>query len=201
MRASVSPNAPVRLMGFLGFLASFFGVGCKQSDQSSTGEPSAPPPAQVMSELRTKMLTTPPSELGIVRSTDFPRVYGVLMDWPLGDHIATVVSLCDGNASLYTTSTFGVIGGVGHDSVRAAAARFVRTAEKHHDEAVVTRGYAYPKGGHVRFYLVCFDGVRMIETDMDALTSGKDSRSDLWTDGQRVLTELRLVTEKTDKKP
>jgi len=123
------------------------------------------------------------------------------MDWPLGDHIATVVSLCDGNASLYSTSTFGVIGGVGHDSVRAAAARFVRTAEKHHDEAVVTREYTYPKGGHVRFYLVCFDGVRMIETDMDALTSGKDSRSDLWTEGQRVLTELRLVTEKTDKKP
>ncbi len=188
-------------MAILGFLASLFGVGCKQSEQPTTDQTSSPPPAQVMSELRTKMLTTPPSEFGIARSTDFPKVYGVLMDWPQGDHTATVVSLCDGNASLYTTSTFSVIGGVGHDSVRAAAVRFVRTAEKHHNEAVVTREYPYPKGNHVRFYLVCFDGVRMIETDTDSLTSGKDSRSDLWTDGQRVLTELRLVTEKTGKNP
>jgi hypothetical protein len=146
------------------------------------------------------MLTTAPSEFGITKSTEFPRVYGVLMDWPLGEHTATVVSLCDGNASLYTTSTFGVIGGVGHDAVRAAATRFVKTAEKHHDEAAITREYPYPKGKHVRFYLVCFDGVRLIETDMDALTSGRDSHLHLWTEGQRVLTELRLAAEKPNKR-
>ena len=201
VRPGVSPNALVRLMAILGFLASLFGAGCKPSSQPPSGQSSALPPAQVMRELRTKMLTTAPSGFGIAKSTDFPRVYGVLMDWPLGEQTITVVSLCDGNASLYTTSTFGIIGGVGHDSVRAAAARFVRAAEKHHNEAVVTREYPYPVGRHVRFYLVCFDGVRVIETDLDALTSGRDSRLDLWTEGQRVVTELRLVTEKTEKKP
>jgi hypothetical protein len=37
----------------------------------------------------------------------------------------------------------------------------------------------------------------MIETEMDAVMKGKDNRLDLWTSGQEVLTELRLVTEKT----
>lgn len=120
------------------------------------------------------------------------------MDWPLGEYTATVVSLCDGNASLYTTSTFGVIGGVGHEAVRAAAAQFVRTAEKHFSEAAATNEYPYPSLGRVRFYLVSFDGVKMIETDLDALTGGKDKCADLWNDAQRVLTELRLVS---DEKP
>lgn len=156
-------------------------------------------PALVMSELRTKMLTTAPSEFGIKSTVEFPSVYGVVMDWPLGSCIATVVALCDGNVSLYTTSNSGVIGGIGHDSVRAAATRFVRVAAKYHDEAAATLDGAYPKSGHVRYYLLCFDGLRMIETEMGALMRGKNRRLDLWTAGQDVLTELRLVTEKPEK--
>jgi hypothetical protein len=187
----------MRLMAILGFLASILGVGCKPSQPTSVGQLTPSPSAQMMSQLRTKMLTTPPSEFGITPTSGFPRVYGVLMDWPLGENTVTVVSLCDGNASLYTTSTFGVIGGVGHESVRVAASQFVRTADKHYSEAVATKEYPYPSAGSVRFYLVSFAGVRMIETDIDALTSGKDKCVDLWNDGQRVLTELRVIGEKT----
>lgn len=158
-------------------------------------------PAQVMRELRTKMLTTPARDFGIQPTKTFPRVYGALMDWPVGDDTATIVSFCDGNASLYTTSTFGVIGGAGHDSVRAAATNFVRTAATHYDTASPAKEYPYPKQRRVRFYLLCFDGVRLIETDEAALKSGKDRCSDLWTEGQRVMTELRLITEKEDKRP
>ncbi len=60
-------------------------------------------------------------ELGIEASDEFPLVYGVLLEFPVGDATATVVAMCDGNASLYTTSTFGVIGGFAHESVREAA--------------------------------------------------------------------------------
>jgi len=141
------------------------------------------------------MLTTPAKELGIQPTKSFPRVYGVLMDWPLGPQTVTVVSLCDGTASIYTTSTFGVIGGIGHESLRSAAARFVSAAEKHHDAAAPTKEYPYPNPGRVRFYLACFDGVRVIDVDEAALRMGKDACSDLWTEGQRVMTELRSITQ------
>jgi len=45
-------------------------------------------------------------------------VVAVLMDWPLGEHTATVLASAGGDASLYTTSTFGLLGGIGHASVR-----------------------------------------------------------------------------------
>lgn len=187
----VGRNGPVKLMAILRFLASLFGVKAKQ--------PAPVSPAQAMGELRTHMLTTAPARFGITPTVDFPRVYGVLMDWPLQNCIATVVAFCDGNASLYTTSTFGILGGIGHDSVRAAATRFVQAGAQRYDESVETQDVAYPNAGQVRYYLLCFDGLRKIDTEMEALMSGKDSRIELWAAGQEVLTELRLVTEKTNK--
>ena len=179
----------------LGFLATLFGVGCK---------PSAPPPntparsADAMRELRIKMLTTPPSEVGIQPTETYRRVYGVLMDWHLDDQTVTVVSMCDGQASLYTTSTFGIIGGIGHESVRSAATDFVRSAQTHYGDAVLTTQYPYPSPGQTRFYLVCFDGVRVIDTKTDAVADGTGGLSDLFAAGQRVITELRAVTERME---
>ena len=69
------------------------------------------------------MLTTSPQEIGVKPTKEFRRVYGILMDWPIGEQIATVFSSSTGAASLYTTSTFGIIGGEGHETVRAAARR------------------------------------------------------------------------------
>lgn len=166
------------------------------SAMSQTNQPPKGDPAGAMRELRIKMLTTPASDFDIKPSGAFPRVYGVLMDWPIDDMTVTIVSLSDGSASLYSTSTFGVIGGIGHESVRRTAIEFVKAAEAHYSSAAPTKEYPYPKRGRVIFYLVCFDGVRVIETDLDSVVSGKGRDSDLWTRGQAVMTELRLTAQK-----
>jgi hypothetical protein len=74
-------------------------------------------------DLRKMFLTTAAKKVGIQPSQEYPRVWGVAMDWPIGEHIATVISLCDGSASVYTTGAFGIIGGVGHKTVRFSAGR------------------------------------------------------------------------------
>lgn len=61
------------------------------------------------------------------------------MDWPLGTNIISVYGSSSGDASIYTTSTFGVIGGIGHEAVRNAAHQFVKVAETHYDDAVPTK--------------------------------------------------------------
>jgi hypothetical protein len=86
------------------------------------------------------------------------------MDWPIGQQIATIFSTSTGSASLYTTSTFGIIGGEGHASVRAASTAFLKAADRFYDVAAATSEYPYPAGGKVRFYLLTFHGVRAIET-------------------------------------
>lgn len=162
---------------------------------SQTNEASKKSPAEMMREMRMKQLTLRPTALGERPTTEFPHVCAVLMDWPIETGTVTVVARTTGDASIYTTGTFGVIGGIGHENVRSAAKTCVNVAEKHFQIATQTNDYPYPKAGRVRFYLVCFDDVRVIDRDLESVRSGKDSVSDLYEAAQRVVTELRLITE------
>jgi len=162
---------------------------------SQTNELPKKSPAELMRELRLKMLTTTPEGFGQKATKEFPRVCGVLMDWPIDAVTISVVSFSSGDASLYTTGTFGVLGGIGHETVRNAAKSFVKVGEKHFDEATPTKDYTYPQPGRVRFYLVCYDGVRMIDADLESLKLRNDKFSDLFDEGQRVITQLRLITQ------
>jgi len=153
--------------------------------------------AQAMRDLRISFLSTSASSMGFQPTREYPRIFGVAMDWPIGEHTATIVTAVDGSASLYTTATFGIIGGgPSHEAVRGAAQRFVKAAESHHDEATPTSNYTYPSKGKVRFYLRTFDGARLIEAESASVYSTSGQYSPLFRAGQAVVTELRRVTER-----
>jgi hypothetical protein len=152
--------------------------------------------AEMMCQLRLKILTTSASEAGLKPTQDYPRVFNALMDWPLGTNIISVYGSCTGDASIYTTSTFGVLGGIGHETVRNAAHQFVKIAETHYGDAAPIKDFPYPKPGHIYFYLVCFDGVRMIDVTEESMRTGKTKCLDLGNAAQQLITELRLVIEK-----
>jgi hypothetical protein len=167
---------------------------------SQTNNPSQKSGAELMRELRLKILSSSPSEMGLKPTPDYPRVSTVLMDWPLGTNIISVYGACSGDASIYTTSTFGVIGGIGHENVRGAAHQFVKIAETYYNDAVPTKDFPYPKLGHIFFYLVCFDGVRMIDSDDKFIRENLRNENagkfiDLYNQGQRLIGELRLIFE------
>ena len=153
--------------------------------------------AQAMRDLRVAFLSSSATSMGFQPTREYPRVFGVAMDWPIGEHTATIVTALDGSASLYTTATFGIIGGsAAHETVRAAAQRFVKAAASHHDEAAPTSNYTYPSKSKVRFYLRTFDGARLIETESASVYSTSGQYSPLFRAGQAVVTELRRVTER-----
>ena len=141
------------------------------------------------------MLTMPSAKLGEKPAKEFPRVYGILMDWPTSKTIATVFSTSTGAASLYTTSTFGVIGGEAHENVRNAAKNFVRAADRFFGDAKTTTEFPYPTTDRVRFYFLTFDGVRVIDTDLASMNDRTNKYSELFGLGQAVLTELRLISQ------
>ena len=158
-----------------------------------------PPPkatAEIMRELRLKALGSATNS-NVRPSADYPLIRGVLMDWPIEKGTITVVSFSTGDASIYTTGTFGVIGGVAHENVRLAAQNFVKAAGRHYNEGMVTKDFAYPKAGRVRFYLICYHDVRMIDADLEAVRNGDGKCSDLYVEAQNVITQLRLVSEKS----
>jgi hypothetical protein len=117
------------------------------------------------------------------------------MDMGVSGTVATVTALSDGNASLYTTGTFGIIGGFAHARVRAAALELCAVAEKHLDGAQPTNDFSYAGQGRIRFYLLTPEGVRTLEADENALVAGSHPHSELFAKANAVLSELRVVTE------
>lgn len=148
--------------------------------------------------LRKMAITTPVNKLGFSPDPEFPRVYGVLTDWDLGGVTATIIAVRDGTANLYTTSTFKVIGGQGHENVRQAAIRCVKLAEQYIDSGKAVTDFPYPKSGQVYFYILMYDGVRLCVGDETAIKRGSDPTGHLFSAAQNVLTELRLITDKED---
>ena len=175
-------------MGFLSFL-----FGTNSNTQTTAPKQNS---TNAGHDLRLLMLTTPAAKTGEKPTKAFPRVYGILMDWPVGEQTVTVFSSSSGAASLYTTSSFGIIGGEGHESVRIAATNFVRAADRLFNSAVPTTEYPYPNADHVRFYLLAFDGVRVLDTDLSSIENRTSKYAEYFDLGQTVLTQLRLVTEK-----
>jgi hypothetical protein len=95
-------------MGLFSFL-----FGCSK-DQAPAPKKNS---ADMGRELRMMVLTSSLEKTGEKPTKEFPRIYGILMDWPINQQTATILSTSTGAASLYTTSTFGIIGGEGHETV------------------------------------------------------------------------------------
>jgi hypothetical protein len=146
-------------------------------------------------ELRAMFLGLTPQDVGASPTAAYPKVFGVAMDWPIGEHIATVVSACDGTGSLYTTSTAAVIGGQGHPPTHQAALRFVAAAQPYFEAAAPATSSPYPPPNVVRFYLLGYDGLRVVEDAYDAIASGTARLSPLFGAAHGVVTEMRLMAE------
>ena len=152
-------------------------------------------PAEVMREIRLKVLSTSPSQMGRKPTKEYPHVDGVIMDWPIEAATVSLMASSVGDGSIYTTGTFGVFGGIGYDNVRSSAQALVKLAENYYSEATPTREYPYPKSGHVFFYLVCYDGVRVIDSDATTLASSKGKYSDLFAQAQLVIKQLQEIVQ------
>ena len=152
-------------------------------------------PADVMREIRLRVLSTPPSQMGRQPTKEFPHVYAMIMDWPVEGATVSLMASSVGDGSIYTTGNFGVFGGIGYENVRNSAGALVRLAEKYYSDAVPAKEFPYPKTGQVYFYLICYDGVRLIDADATHLTTEKGKYSDLFAQAQTVINELRQIAQ------
>lgn len=141
-------------------------------------------------ELRRMLLTGKASDFSIQTTAEAP-IFAVCMDFVLeADNVVSVVALSDGNASLYTNSSFNLIGGYSHESVNVVAKEFISIVQKHVNEGEIVTDFPYPKGQEVFYYLVLNDVVRCIKSDIDS-----HKYKDLFKLGQKVIYELRCTPE------
>src|ERR1044071_7763405 len=74
----------------------------------------APEPVEIYKGLRERVLTSKPEELGVEGPGAGAKAYGVLMEMGLSSGLASVVSFSTGDASLYTGTGGGILGGGGY---------------------------------------------------------------------------------------
>jgi len=146
--------------------------------------------------LRLKLFA--PQEM--VATNDFPKVYGLVMDWAVGTQNSTTFAMFDGRSGLYAPS-FVLSDNVMQKRVKNRAISLVKTAGEYYDAAVPTSDYSLPKSGSVRFYLLCFDGTRVIESTESALRNGKDKCSALWGAVQALIVDMRRTRAGHFSKP
>jgi hypothetical protein len=145
-------------------------------------------------ELRAQILRAGPDELGIQPSQN--EAYVAVMDIAYPKAVISLVTASTGDASLYFSTGGGVIGGVGHDTVRKAATAFVEAAGAEVTLLKETTDQSQPPVGHVRFLVRSSAGLRSATAREDELTAGTHPLSPLYVKGQDVITQLRLITER-----
>jgi hypothetical protein len=173
------------------FLRALF-AGLLSTAAAKAAEPVHPKdPAAMMRAMRNAWLTKIPEKGSYSRDDE---VVAVLMDWPLGDKTVTVLASSGGDASLYTTSTFGIIGGIGHEKVRKAATDFAGCAQNFLSLTKPTSDFSYPDAVTLRFYMVTASGVRTVSFPLKDTEDAQSPARALYICGQNVVTELRLIT-------
>jgi hypothetical protein len=152
--------------------------------------PRKPSADDVTRGLRSQALTLSPKDLGL--STVANKPYTVIMDIAYPEATASVMSVVTGDASIYISTGGGVLGGVGHESVRKAAKAFVEESAKYSSTFQATSDFPYPRPGSVRFFLRTPEGVLVSqEVPESELANGNHPLSKLFFAGQEVITQLR----------
>lgn len=156
----------------------------------------APEPIEVYKGMRSHFLNVKPGEFDIEQPGPDSKAYGVLMEMGYESGLASIISLTSGDASLYTGTGGGIIGGGGVDEVKRAARDFVTAGGKHLPRMALTKEFPYAEIGRIRFYVLTLDGVYTAEAGSDEMINVKHPLHMLFRAGHDVITQLRLTMEK-----
>ncbi len=144
--------------------------------------------------LRKLALEVDPAALGLSASAG-PAAWAVVMDTVMADgawHCLAVLG--DGTTSLYTSSSFGVIGAGTHPTVRRASDALMRTAQSQLDLFAPTAATGLPGVGQVAIRALTFAGHAVVVAPEDDLGHGRHPASPVFHAAHAVISELRKVT-------
>jgi hypothetical protein len=145
--------------------------------------------------LREQIFAATPEQIGLTTTTE-EKPYAIVMDMGMGgDGTATLVSIVDGNASMYLSTGGGVIGGYAHETVRKAATDFVNMGQSYFSKMNPVDSFPLPKADNVRFYILTNKGKYSIEEEIQRIEDDNSDWGQLFYEGNKVITELRLTTE------
>ncbi len=155
--------------------------------------------SNVYEEMRNMALNITAEQLELPMPGDATIVYGVVMDWELGDGISTTACYATGDASMYLSTGGGVIGGGKHQNVNAAAKKLVASAQKLLDKTVKTGQTPLPGTDEVHFYFITNKGIFIAKEHMANFENEKSPWFPFFEEVNLVITELRKSNDEYGK--
>lgn len=166
-----------------------------ESEKSVESSRMGQAPPNLIAELRQKVFSVNPKDLGLAPSRSRPNVWGVVMEMGYPDASATLFSLGEGTTSLYFSSGGGIIGGGQHEAVRQKADLFLDAAEQVLPSLKPTTDYPLPKSGMMKFYVLTYSGIYAGEAPEAKGTESGSPLFPIFAAGNEVMTQLRLIEQ------
>jgi hypothetical protein len=157
--------------------------------------------AETYMDRRQQAIETDPKRLGLPGKLDPAAPYGVLMEMGTPSAVVTLACFADGDARLYYQTGGGMVGGVGHESVRKAARELVARTQKILPRMKRTTTHPLPGLDRVLFYALTPRGVFTLETDREALGESRSELAALFACGQEVVAQMREIQEQKAAPP
>jgi hypothetical protein len=150
-------------------------------------------PAEIYLDLRDRALSVTPEQLDLTFPDDETVVYGIVMDWHLGQGIVTLLGMQSDDASFYTSVGGGTMGGGAYENVRKAAAKLIAKGQVDLPMAKRSDDTTLPGTNSVRFYLLTNKGRFVAEEKMENFESDNSQFIGLFSVANELITELTGV--------
>lgn len=163
--------------------------------QDSTQRNPVQPKNNPYNDLRDMALSATAEKIGVQLPMDQTKIYGIIMDWDLGEGTVTLVSFISGDASLYLSSGGGFIGGGGHENVKEASRSFINKAETYLSKTNKTDVTPLPDKNGVNFYFLTNKGKFVAQEEVKNVETNSSEWADLFDEANKLITEIRISSE------
>ncbi len=177
----------------VGIVAYFFSSRRTNANEQQTPDREHKPAQNPYNDLRNQAFSVTKEQLQLV---DDNELFGLIMDWDLGDGTMTLITFRTGDASMYLSSGGGVIGGGQHENVRSAVVSCLNTAERYLKSSEKVEHSTLPKPNSVNFYFLTTAGHYLIFEEMQNFEIESSQVYQLFKEANNVISELRLISEK-----
>lgn len=144
--------------------------------------------------LREMAFNVKPEDLGLNPSEN--QLYGVVMDWNMGNGVITLVSFITGDTSLYISSGAGFIGAGQHDDVNQLVQQFVVESSAQLETASLDESRELPTGGEIFFHFLSSTGKAVKRDHIEGMENRTSANLAYFEAANQVISAIRIASER-----